>query len=170
MPLPIGWSTAMSADPADVNTTTREVSEFGSGIVVCLAKFSEHLRDSQYQRILTRNWWAELDEEKRQQQRAEAARYPIGDAARRLLDVRDDFDLSGSIELWMNGASDHFYDLAPNAPDPLKELAALTLRIGHGFTGETWTMGHVERIRELWQASCLAVDAMLGVEADWGSW
>lgn len=30
------------------------------------------------------------------------------------------------------------------------------------------TIEHVDRIRELWRLSCLAVDERLGVEADWG--
>jgi len=32
------------------------------------------------------------------------------------------------------------------------------------------TIEHVDRIRELWRLSCLAVDERLGVEADWGEW
>lgn len=121
-------------------------SEFGAGIVVCLAKFSEHL-------------WSPRDPSR-------ARETPLPHTQ------REDpaMVLSDEIEMWANGASDHFYDLDERAPKPLKELAALTLQMGHSFTGKQWTNADMERVRELWRESCLAVDAMLEVEADWGKW
>lgn len=171
---PSGSPFAFAPPPDD----EAEPSEFGAGIVVCLAKFSEHLWNDHYERIRHMAWWAALDETKRQQQREEAARFPVGDAARRLAAVHfltyqdtPEKALSRQIEMWMNGASDHFYDLdKERAPEPLRELGSLALRIGHGFTGETWTMEHVERIRDLWKQSCLALDERLGTKPDWGQW
>ena len=55
-------------------------------------------------------------------------------------------------------------------PPVLCELADLCLRIGHGFTGERWTWDTVQTIERLWRESCLAIDAKLGVETDWGQW
>lgn len=110
-------------------------SEFGSGIVVPLVKFSEHMGpDSQH-------------------------RFDIGRV-----------DYSHSVELWMNGASDHMYDLDDKAPQSLKELAQLSLSMGHGFTGNTWTLDDVNKLRMLWQMSAIEVDRMLGIEPDWGQW
>ena len=109
-------------------------SEFGAGIVVCLAKFSEHFND------------------------------------RRIYDPRNAMDISELVWLWLNAASDHFYDLDERAPEPLKALAAVTLEIGHGHGSQKLTLEHVDKVRELWRESCLAVDQMLGVESDWGEY
>lgn len=159
------------------------VSEFGSGLVVCLAKFSEHLmRHGPYDEQMVREYvdWLKTSESAKNAVRAEAELHPRGDSAQRLgrIDVLEILArhgdpaaaISRAIHLWMNGASDHFLDLDERAPEPLRELAALTLRIGHGFTGETWTIETVDRIRELWKESCLALDEMLGIESDWGEW
>lgn len=154
-------------------------SEFGAGIVVCLVKFSEHMYEHGFFSERTIRDYAHLTEEELSRLRAEAARYPKGDAAAKLLRlsvIHEDIygskevALSHLIEMWMNAASDHMYDLDERAPEPLKELAALTLRIGHGFSGETWTIEHVDKIRELWQAATLSVDRMIGLEPDWGSY
>lgn len=156
------------------------MSDFGSGIVVCLAKFSEHLREhGPYSELVIREF-ADIDEAEREQLRAKAERHPRGDAALTLarLDVLDviarfrgrEAAISEAIHLWMNGASDHFYGLDESAPEPLRELADLTLRIGHGYAEEVWTIETIDRIRELWRLSCLAIDERLGVEADWGEW
>lgn len=103
-------------------------SEFGSGIVVCLAKFSEHLGMQRY---------------------------------------RNSVDL----ELWMNGASDHFYDLdRQRAPKSLIQLADLTLEIGHGFTGKNYTEKDYQQILKLWKKSCIAIDKKLNTNPDWGRW
>jgi hypothetical protein len=160
-----------------------ERSDFGAGVVVCLAKFSEHLREhGPYSERLIREY-AGWTPERDQQLRLEAERYPTGDAAQKLarISVAEISErvrggdraaaLSSMIEMWMNAASDHFYDLDDGkAPEPLRELAALALNIGHGFTGEQWTIATVDRIRELWRESCLAVDRLLGVEPDWGEY
>lgn len=159
--------------------TAKEPSEFGKGIVVCLAKFSEHLWNHFYERVQNAIRWQEMSVADRIERENEAARFPRGDAARFISNVKSAFsgirdspeqDISMQIEMWMNGASDHFYDLDEKAPPALRELAELSLRIGHGFTGETWTKETVTRIRELWEQACLEVDAMLGVEAEWGQW
>ena len=156
----------------EMETASR--SEFGAGIVVCLAKFSEHLSNDWARRIARFQWWSELDDAQRDRKRVEATKYPRGDIARWLLDVEIGNIMEGLshlIELWANGASDHFYELDDRAPAPLKELAAFTLKIGHGFSGEEWTWDDWQTIWRLWEESCLAVDRQLGVEEpDWGEW
>lgn len=158
---------------------TEEKSEFGAGVVVCLAKFSEHLWNDHVDRIRDAERWSKMDADAKARERGEAAAYPSGDAAKRMMNVEmaehvydgADKAISRLIEMWMNGASDHFYDLdREKAPPTLIELADLTLRIGHGFTGETWTMDHFQEIRDLWRRACLEVDALLNVKADWGEW
>lgn len=158
-------------------------SEFGAGVVVCLAKFSEHLWGGPAFSERTLHAyvrWQEATPERRAAWQQEAARYPTGDAAEFMRQIgvakvsevvrgTPERVISHVIEMWMNGASDHFYDLdRERAPQPLVELADLTLTIGHGFTGQTWTMEHVEWIRELWKDSCMALDQLLGTHPEWG--
>jgi hypothetical protein len=157
---------------------TVERSEFGAGIVVCLAKFSEHLQQHGAYSERTIREYAAASPEKIAAWQEEARSYPRGDAAQRLASFfifevgnqSREGAISHAIAMWMNSASDHMYDLDDRAPAPLKELAALTLRIGHGFTDETWTVETMDRIRDLWRESCLEVDRILGVDPDWGEW
>jgi hypothetical protein len=157
-------------------SSTVEQSEFGAGVIVCLAKFSGHLENDWYRRCRNAERWRTMSEDARKTIAAESKTHPYGDSARIVADVivgfdRDDCGLSHSIELWMNAASDHFYDLdRERAPQPLRDLAGLTLKIGHGFTGEKWTWQTVEEIERLWRESCLAIDAQIGTKADWGQW
>lgn len=155
-----------------------EGSEFGAGLVVCLAKFSAHLENDRCMRIIHAGWWKGADQEKRLRWAGEARQHPRGDSAEIVGDAKsvfwhggtDEKDLSQAIVMWMNGASDHLYDIDESAPEPLKELAAFCLHIGHGFTDEIWTLDDLKRIHELWQEACLALDQRLGVKADWGQW
>lgn len=165
--------------PEPSDSEIPEPSEFGKGVVVCLAKFSEHLHQhGPYSEHAIRQYaeWTPAEQLRRE---AEARRYPVGDSARKLSEMAalsyggasKDENVSRYISMWMNAASDHFYDLdRDKAPAVLAELADLALRIGHGFTDETWTVQTIDRIRELWRESCLAVDQLLGVEPEWGSW
>jgi hypothetical protein len=149
-------------------------SEFGRGPIVCLAKFSAHLENDHFCRALHCERWRSMSAEERKKIVAESKTHPHGDSARLYSDVicsldAPDAGVSSAIEMWMNCASDHFYDLDHSlAPPSLRELAALALRIGHGFTGEIWTWSTVGEIQRLWRESCLALDAHLGIQADWG--
>lgn len=158
--------------------TTVERSEFGAGVVVCLAKFSEHLGTAQERTInqlagLIRGTTAierlgkeaawKLDFEKRYRREHGWSKHPKA--------TSEEVALSDSIEMWANAASDHFYDLdEARAPKPLRELAELTLRMGHGFEDTLWTVDDFDRVRVLWRESCLAVDEQLGAAPDWGEW
>lgn len=156
----------------------KEESEFGSGIVVCLAKFSEHLGNRHMEAISHAICWMANPD-----RHAEWRTMPIqGDHARfmtdvTLLEIFEKVDapgrgLSQMIWMWMNGASDHFYDLdRKRAPAQLVELADLVLSIGHGFLEHAWTKETVDKIFQLWKDSCLAVDEQLGVQSgEWGRW
>lgn len=164
-----------------IEEQTEEVSksEFGSGIVVCLAKFSEHLWNWSAESVMNAHWWLGLSQKEREDAQKEVKQFPHGDMAQRVMRLHCVFmgirqseahEFSAAVEMWANGASDHFYDLAENAPAPLKELAELTLMMGHGFSDRIWTWEDWLHMRELWKQSCLAVDAMLGIDADWGNY
>jgi hypothetical protein len=146
-------------------------SEFGSGLVTCLGKFSEHLSNNAAERCHAIAWAAARTPAERERIYAEAAQLPLGDTARRLSLACTRTTYSDALEMWANGASDHFYDLRRSvAPAPLKQLADLTLRVGHGFTGESWTPETWNEIWQLWKRSCLAVDRRLGLTPEWGRW
>jgi len=152
-----------------------ERSEFGAGLIVCLAKFSEHLRDHRASKVMSIHYYAGLSPTEREREEAEAKRYPVGDAATRLLQIspfrNGTEDLSRALEMWANAASDHFYDLdRTKAPPSLRKLASLTLSMGHGFSGAVWTWEHWEEIHKLWRQACIALDRRLGVKPDWGEW
>lgn len=162
-------------------TENEEISDFGAGVVVCLVKFSEHLSNFWESQVHHAIRWTKMTDAQKQQESAEAIRHPYGDAANRMNDVKivlgglpdytDERKISHYIELWMNGASDHFYDLdREKAPPSLIKLADLCLTIGHGFTGDIWTENDLKMIRHLWKQSCIEVDKMLGTKPDWGQW
>ena len=157
-----------------------ESSEFGAGIVVCLAKFSEHLQDPGFTNESAIREFARWDDDEAMSCAVEAKRFPSGDAAQKLARMGvlgysakgqgKDWAISKAIEMWANGASDHFYDLDDKAPPSLKMLAEIMIHIAHGFSTECWTIATLDHIRDLWKRSCLEVDKMLGVEPDWGEW
>lgn len=162
-----------------MNADDKEPSEFGRGVVVCLAKFTEHLANRQAVSVANEIRYRRMTDEEKATEVREAEQHPRGDAAQRIASrlysgilaslTRD--AVSESLERWANGASDHFYDLdRERAPTPLCELADLTLDMGHGFRGQTWTEGDWTRIHDLWRAACLAVDEKLGAAPDWGKW
>lgn len=151
-------------------------SEFGAGVIVCLAKFSAHLENDWFHRLMSSKRWMDASPEERARLVSESKSHPHGDAARLVSDIivyhdSEDAGLSRQIVLWMNAASDHFYDLdRTKAPAPLLELADLCLRIGHGFSGEKWNWETVEKIQQLWQDSCTALDEGMGTVPDWGQY
>lgn len=164
----------------DRGAVVAEPSEFGAGLVVCLAKFSEHLWSPMAEQYLRMHRWTQLDADARRKLEAEAIRHPIGDAAALIADVQvgsafgdsEEEMLSRALELWANGASDHFYDLdRDRAPEPLRELAELMLQMGHGFRSDrTWTHEDWDRVQRLWRDSCMELDRKLGTRPDWGRW
>jgi hypothetical protein len=163
---------------------------FGSGLVVCLAKFSEHLENSfvPVNEHVLQNYvrWTRMNEQERERVQQSALTHPHGDDARFLesiwlwissLNQSPEEIIHHLIEMWMHAASDHFYDLdRDRAPACLVELADLALDMGHGFECQQkdakrrlWTMVDVERLRSLWQQSCLELDNRLGcTDAEWG--
>lgn len=157
-----------------VKVEAAEPSEFGRGLVVCLVKFSEHLSSKWAQAVAAHIYWQELDDEHRAKALAEARKFPVGDMAQRLSLLKigewSEHPLSECLRMWANGASDHFYELDASASKPLKELAALTLRMGHGFDGTVWTVEDWQRMWKLWQEATLELDRRLGITPDWGQW
>lgn len=183
-------------DKCDDQPNLREKqSEFGAGLVVCLAKFSEHLWHDRERDIYTYDRWLKKTEAQQAREIEEAAQYPRGDAAERLRTIeRFRFDedgfhrypilaagcetpqayaMSQAIAMWANAAGDHFFDLdTERAPQPLRDLADLMIRMRNTHLNEPtcWTIADLDRVRELWRESCIALDKMLGTVPNWGEW
>ena len=147
--------------------SSMERSEFGRGVVICLAKFSAHLENDQTSRV---NAWirhtngtpiSELPSDYRRYFKILGDSYPT-----------KQHGLKSLIEIWANAASDHFYDLDETlAPPALKQLASLTLEMGHGFTDRLWTEADWVHMHDLWERACMELDKQLGVPSpDWGQW
>lgn len=158
---------------------SEERSEFGRGVVVCLAKFSEHLMGKEREVVeldalrrgqiprsslksgtelrlrFQEDWWCEHPEYRRTANPLEAA-------------------ISHAIEMWGSGAGDHLLELdTEHSPEPLRQLGDLmvAIRTVHMRPERSvFTMETLKRVRELWCESCLAIDRQLGAEPDWGEW
>jgi hypothetical protein len=147
-------------------------SEFGAGLVVCLVKFSEHLNDRHYQRIWDYVQWLKNPQGRSPQAFDEEWWYR--DSGRNRGDNPQEYALHQTIHMWANAAADHFYDLDEDrAPVPLRELASLMMELRNDHLTDTprlFTLADLDRVRELWRESCLALDEALGTKPNWGEW
>lgn len=181
---------------ADAPNLRAKQSEFGAGLVVCLAKFSEHLWTDRDRAVYTYSRWLKMDEGARDRERAEAAKFPTGDAANRMRTVEgfrfdeegfyrypslaagcstpEEYALSRAIHMWANAAGDHFFDLdEQRAPQSLRDLADLVIQMRNThLTDEphAWTMDDLSRVRELWRQACIDLDRALGTVPNWGEY
>lgn len=134
--------------------TEKEESEFGSGLVVCLCKFSEHFMNDNIMRIQNRQY---------------------NDATDYIAKIPE----SQLIQLWANGATDHLYELRVPASlenteigRKVTELREKGLEMGHGFRHEkTYTIEDVDELRKLVTDIALLLDKHIGIkDGDWGQW
>lgn len=150
-------------------------SEFGAGLVVCLAKFSEHLgQDNQAWELV---WYARGKRKLEQLSRSAQITLELAEGSRVRMGTCltvEDYAVDEAISHWANAASDHLAEICEDqAPQPLRELTELMfwLRNNHfrkpfkAATGED-----LERVRELWKQSCLALDRKLGIKPNWGEY
>lgn len=152
-------------------------SEFGSGLVVCLLKFSEHFMNSTMNQI----WAADRYLKSKNRDGNYGRAYDAN-----IESFKSSVEIWGSeekafaqlIETWANGATDHLYDL--RVPDTwantelskkVKELQDKGLKMGHGFTGELYTTEDISELRKLVTEIGLEIDKQIGIKnGDWGKW
>lgn len=146
-------------------------SEFGHGVVICVAKFAEHLSNHWAEIARVTRWWATIDDDRRATEIQSAITHPRGDAARRQTMV-DIVKLEDALQMWANGARDHFLDLDRGHATPgVCELADLVLKMGDVYPQYTCTWDDFQQVYALWERACVELDASLGVTApDWGEW
>ena len=147
-------------------------SEFGSGVIVPLVKFSEHVGDSNAIRIERVIKWINADPMEREkimdnpdpEWQAMLAMDERAPSSERMLN-----DL---ISMWAYAASDHLQDIdRDKAPESLSKLAELmwemrSLSIDGKLRGEEdWL-----HVLALWSEAAMDLDEMIGVRPDWGEW
>ena len=127
-----------------------EESEFGKGLVLCLVKFAEHRWRWQEDKAL----WKKMQK-----------------------DNSGHFSESHAVEMHMNGASDHLYEIeVPEAWKKkkigklVKKLQDKGLEMGHGFTGKTWTEEDITEVYKLTQEIAMLIDKELGLKPQKGTW
>lgn len=148
-------------------------SEFGSGVVVPLVKFSEHIGDVSARRVEKAIRWVGTDPMDREKIMANpdpewTLVLALDEQAASSEKMLDDL-----ISLWAYAASDHLFELdRSKAPESLIELAALMMDLrfpsvdGSLRGEEEWL-----RMLALWSSAAMDLDEMLGVQrADWGEW
>lgn len=129
----------------------KQESEFGKGLVICLVKFAEHQARWQEQK----KFYQDINK-----------KHP------------EHFRESDAVEIHMNGASDHLYEIeVPEAwkgteiDSKVTELQDLGLAMGHGFRQKkVWTEADVLGAYELAEEIALLIDKKLGLDAQKGQW
>lgn len=165
-------------------------SEFGKGLAVCLVKFAEHrfMYNSMSFGIFDK--WINSSEEDRKEMLSDTPRpdldygFPHRKYLKWFVESADaifngDYNkkLSQEIEIFMNGASDHLYEIEvpegeqwDNIRKMVSELRKKGLTIGHGFTENIWTLEDVDKLFELTREIAFQLDKMIGLNPDAGSW
>ena len=129
---------------------SEEQSEFGKGLVICLVKFAEH-----WERLI-----------------ADVRRY------KELAKERPDlYSESSAVEIAMNGAGDHLYDI--EVPESMKgteiesmveELQDKGLKMRLSMQGERYVFEDAAALFQLARDISLAIDKRLGLDAEIGKW
>ena len=129
-----------------------EKSEFGKGLVICLAKFSEHFVTLQ----------AQIEQYEKMREK-----HPDG------------FTESSAVTLWANGATNHLYEIeVPKGREwakirkKVKELQEKGLDMGHGsgiMGGKDFTKEDAWALMNLTKEIALLIDRKLGLKPDEGS-
>lgn len=169
---------------------SKEKSEFGKGLVVCLAKFSEHFSNSQITQIYNNTYL--LKKTQKEQDIILSGNPPPNLNYGK--DLTNEFvffikktvpiyrsierAMSSAITLWANGASDHLYEVETPLGkkwntvraviDKLKE-DGLDMGHGSGLMGDReYTVEDLNELRELTKKALLLIDKILGIKPDWG--
>ncbi len=125
-------------------------SEFGKGLVICLVKFAEHR-------------WRWQDQKRQAEEMAK--------------ENPELFNESYAVEMHMNGASDHLYEIevpekwiGTDLGKMVKDFQDFGLEMRHIFNGKKWTEEDVTKAYNMCQEIAFLIDKELGLEPDIGSW
>lgn len=144
------------------------MSEFGSGIVVPLVKFGEHMQDRHAQALELALDWQEMSPIEREKVIVQG-----GDQWSNIINILSYQDIDDVISMyvmiWAQGASDHLVDVDLKiAPDSLltlrKTLLGLRWETHLNFDREDW-----QNIRQLYKEAAMDIDEkLIGTDSDWG--
>jgi hypothetical protein len=170
-----------------LSNSKNKSSEFGRGLCICLVKFAEHCERDQSLGVIYK-WMKETPEN----QKAMLLENPpdklnFGSILHNLKSFVDiankiyegDFKkaMSHRIEMVMNGASDHLYEIqVPGEPfwDDIRIAVDLlrtkALAMGHGFTGQIWTIEDLIEVRQATRDVAMMIDKRLYLEPEEGEW
>jgi hypothetical protein len=163
-------------------------SEFGRGLVLCLAKFSEHFTSRPFAEVIhDAHQWDESGRKENLENMDRTFRENIEMFKSVYMKTRGSFKLAMSevIQTWANGATDHLYEIKvpPQWQTQLtdnegvkiwqkvKELRDAGL-MGHGFVqNKIYTYNDFHRLIEMTHEICLLIDKKIGIkDADPGEW
>jgi hypothetical protein len=146
------------------------MSQYGSGVVVCLLKFSEHLNDRWAGELKQALNWQNMNPRHRE---AELLTQP--EKWEKLMARLDHEDIEKVVNwcatIWAQGASDHLAALdMSKAPANLIELRTRLMKMRWSefetFTREDW-----QEIRQLYKEAAMDIDEhIIGTEPEWGDW
>lgn len=147
-------------------------TEFGSGIVVPLVKFSEHISDKSARWVGLAIRWinaAPLEREKIMEDPGHdwSLILVLDENAASSEQMLDDL-----IVQWAYPASDHLFNIdREKAPESMGELIELMMElrmpsVDGSLRGEDEWL----RMLSLWSTVAMDIDEMLGARPDWGEW
>ena len=156
-------------------------SDFGKGLVICLVKFAEHFENEMGMiKLSIFDKWIKSNKEDKE--RLDFG-FPYNQSLKMDIDIANKVYnanykkyLSRHIELFMNGASDHLYDIeVPQGKEwdkirkKVTELQNKSLEIGHGFRfDKIWTIEDLSNIIKLIREIALMIDKQIGLKPDLG--
>lgn len=145
-----------------------KTSEFGKGFAYSLVLFAKHFENDMAVKARKLDHYISNPEKAQIDPDTEIAIQIWG---------KDAKAVSRLIELWANGATDHLYELEIPPEWRRKKIGKLVkklkdkgLAVGHGFTGNVWTIKDFYELQTLTMEIAFELDKLLGVkpiEAEW---
>jgi len=163
-------------------------SEYGKGLVICLVKFAEHIEHFNASKMRIYKKWMDETPKNRKLMISGSPPdtlnygFPYMQYLKMFVEIADkvydgDYEkyLAKEIEMMMNAASDHLYDIeVPKGKEwdairrDVRKLQSIGLKMGHGFTDTKWTIEDFYKLFALTRKIALKVDRKIGLKPDEG--
>ena len=153
-------------------------TDFGRGLVICLVKFSAHFDNWMWRHIQHVDFFYHRLKGNRKKldhyDRSIADSVAFAEITMPIWKTAEKW-ISQEIELWANGASDHLYEIkipkeweGTKLAGKIEKLQDLGLKMGHGFTGKSWTFNDLENLRKLTEEVSVLIDKKISLRPDKG--
>lgn len=137
-------------------------SEFGKGLIICMVKFAEHYERKREKFIELLSGNEKLLEKHK--------------TGIEIYGSKEEY-ISKEIETFMNGASDHLYEIyVPEGEDwdeireKVRIMKEKALTMGHGFTETIWKIEDLNEIFGMNREISLLIDIKIGLKPEIGKW